>query len=91
MVAVAYYERSGLSLLLGCLLCGCTAEKPAALKLTSEDTNALAMRVVDCENKAANRYDDGNSTISSLAHQIMMICKPEILKLHLACRSCQQG
>jgi len=45
------------------------------------------MRVIVCENNAANRYDDGNSTISSLAHQIMMICQPEILKLHLAWRS----
>jgi hypothetical protein len=71
------YERSELSLLLACLLCGCTAapEKPAALKLTSEETMALTMRVIDCETKAANRYDDGNPTISSLAHQIMMICQ----------------
>ena len=80
------YERTGLSLLLGCLLCGCTAApKPAALKPpTSEERDALMMRVIVCENQAANRYDDGNSTISSLAHQIMMICQPEIIKLHAA-------
>jgi hypothetical protein len=80
------HRRSELSLLLGCLLYGCTVapEKPAAPKLTSEETMALTMHVTDCETKAANRYDDGNSTISSLAHQIMMICQPEIIKLRLA-------
>jgi hypothetical protein len=39
----------------------------------SELLRALASRVVDCEFKAANRYDDGRST-RELASQIIGMC-----------------
>jgi len=40
---------------------------------------ALASRILDCELKAANRYDDGRST-KDLAEQIMGVCAVERFK-----------
>jgi hypothetical protein len=40
--------------------------------------------VVDCEWKAADRYDDGRSTVSELAQRIMGICAVELTKTRLA-------
>jgi len=76
-----------LSLLAGCLfLCGCTAapEKPATRKLSAEELMALAKPVTDCEWHAASRYDDGKSSISSVAESIQAFCTPEIIKMRLA-------
>jgi hypothetical protein len=70
------------SLALSCLLLGCSAsQQPPVPKssITSHDALAVSSRVVDCEWKAAARYDDGRSTESELAQQIMTICAVEIL------------
>jgi hypothetical protein len=72
-------RASGLSLLLGCLLCGC--EKKL---LTAEEVMALTKPVSDCEWHAASRYDDDKSPISSVAKTVQAICTPEVIKTRLA-------
>jgi hypothetical protein len=59
------------SLALSSLVAGCGAgqEKPMA-----EEASGISSRVVDCERKAADRYDNGRSTISELAQRIISIC-----------------
>jgi len=52
--------------------------------MTSDEALAVSSRVVDCEWKAANRYDDGSHTVSELAQRIMSICSPERLKARMA-------
>jgi hypothetical protein len=39
---------------------------------------------VDCQWKAANRYDDGSYTISELARRVMDLCATELTKQRLA-------
>jgi hypothetical protein len=41
-------------------------------------------RVVDCEWKAANHYDDGTYSIAELARQVMGVCPVERAKERLA-------
>jgi len=62
------------------LIAGCSAgqEKP-----TAEEASGISSRVVDCERKAADRYDDGRSTISELAQRIISICAIELTKARL--------
>jgi hypothetical protein len=69
------------SLALSSLVAGCCAgqEKP-----TVEEASGISSRVVDCEQKAADRYDDGRSTISELAQRIISICAVELTKARLA-------
>jgi hypothetical protein len=72
------------SLALSSLVAGCCAgqEKP-----TVEEASGISSRVVDCEQKAADRYDDGRSTISELAQRIIRIisiCAVELTKARLA-------
>jgi len=38
---------------------------------------AIQSRVIDCEWKAADQYDDGHRSISELAHQVMGVCSVE--------------
>jgi len=45
---------------------------------------AIQTRVSDCESLAAHQYDDGKSSITSLAERIQGICGPEITKARLA-------
>ena len=50
----------------------------------AEEASGISSRVVDCERKAADRYDDGRSTISELAQRIISICAVELTKARLA-------
>jgi hypothetical protein len=77
-------RASGLSLLLSCHLCGCTAAPPEKKLLTAEEVMALTKPVSDCEWHAASRYDDDKSPISSVAKTVQAICTPEIIKTRLA-------
>jgi hypothetical protein len=45
---------------------------------------AIQSRVIDCEWKAADQYDDGHRTISELAHQVMGVCSVERTKAEIA-------
>jgi hypothetical protein len=45
---------------------------------------AIQRRVIDCESRAADQYDDGKSSITSVAERIQGICGPEIMKARLA-------
>jgi len=45
---------------------------------------AVQSRVVDCEWKAVNRYDDGSYTVSQLAQRIMGVCAVQLTKARLA-------
>jgi hypothetical protein len=45
---------------------------------------AIQSRVVDCEWKAADQYDDGRRTISDLARQVMGVCSVERTRAELA-------
>jgi hypothetical protein len=63
-------------------LAGCSApqEKPNLRLPTTEEALAIASRVVDCEWKAARRYDDGHYTVSALAERVMGICAVELME-----------
>ena len=53
------------------LVSGCgAAQKPTPKEMTAEEMLAIQSRVVDCEWKAADQYDDGRSTVSALAQRI---------------------
>jgi hypothetical protein len=71
---------------LSCLVSACSVahEKPAAVTMTADEALAVSSRVVDCEWKAANRYDDGSYTISELAQRVMGVCATERTKARLA-------
>jgi hypothetical protein len=81
-------RKSGLSLLVGSLLCcgcGIAPQKPATSnQLTADEMMAIQGRVFDCEMRAANQYDDGKSPITSVAEHIQGFCLPEIIKARLA-------
>jgi hypothetical protein len=74
------------SLALSCLVSGCgTAQQtPAPKIITAEEALAISSRVVDCEWKAADRYDDGRSTVSELAQRVMGLCAVELTNARLA-------
>lgn len=62
-----------------------TPEKPAPYFMTADEALAVQSRVVDCEWKAAGRYDDGGS-VAQLAQRIMGICGVELIKARKAFR-----
>jgi hypothetical protein len=74
------------SILLVFLLGACAAaeETKTAQTLTAKDALAAVQPKVDCEWKAANRYDDGRYTIVELANRIMALCSVERLKARTA-------
>ena len=73
------------NLALSCLVSGCTAAPQTPVPtITAEDALAASSRVVDCEWKAVERYDDGHYAVSALARRIMGICADEISKARLA-------
>jgi hypothetical protein len=45
---------------------------------SADEALALAGRVLDCELKAANRYDNGHSSITDVAESVMAACYGEI-------------
>ena len=61
-----------LSLALGCLVSGCvpTPQRPPPKPLTADELLAFENAILDCELKAANRFDDGRREISELAEQV---------------------
>jgi hypothetical protein len=69
--------------LMVCLLVvGCAApEPPPPPRKTVEGLRNLADQVVDCELKAANKYDDGKYTVTQLAQRIVGICVVELLAM----------
>ena len=68
----------------GIALAGCAGHDPVArLPLpTSDQVRVAASRVVDCEWKAANRYDDGTYTITQVTERILGICILERDRYH---------
>lgn len=83
-------SRSLLAVGLGCFVSACAwtqstpAPAPAPHVLTANEALAVQSRVIDCEWKAADRYDDGISPISELARQVMGVCSVERIKAELA-------
>jgi hypothetical protein len=75
-----------LSLALGSLVSGCvpTQQKPPPRPLTTDDLLAFANAILDCELRAANRFDDGHREISELAQQVMGVCTVERFKFRQA-------
>ena len=80
------------SLILVCLTSGCSAvptsvtsdpPKADARTITANEALAVQSRVVDCEWKAVNRYDDGTYTVSQLAQRIMGLCAVELTRARL--------
>jgi hypothetical protein len=71
---------------LTCLVsaCGAAQQRSAPATMTAADELAVASRAVDCEWKAANRYDDGSYTISELARRVMGVCAVERAKARSA-------
>jgi hypothetical protein len=49
---------------------------------TAEEGFASPSRVVNCEWKAANRYDNGSYTVSQLAERVTGVCSVERIKHH---------
>jgi hypothetical protein len=77
------------SLALSCMLGGCAAQysPPPPPKLPSaEEALAVQSRVVDCEWKAANRYDDSRYSVADLARRIIGLCAVELTQARLAFR-----
>jgi hypothetical protein len=46
-------------LALCCLVSGCAPQRPPPKPLTADELLAFANAILDCELKAANRFDDG--------------------------------
>jgi hypothetical protein len=74
--------RASVLALAGLFLSACVPaeKKPDPSAMTGEKMIAVA----DCEHRAANRYDDGRSTISALADQVMGVCTVECFKARQA-------
>lgn len=53
---------------------------PRPVTLPANEAIALTTRVLECELKAADRYDNGHSSISEVAESVMAACYPEILR-----------
>jgi hypothetical protein len=47
---------------------------------SANEAIAIQTRVLDCELKAANRHDDGSSSISDVAESVMAACHREIVR-----------
>jgi hypothetical protein len=75
-----------LSLVLGCLVSGCapTQQRPPPRPLTTDELLAFANAILDCELRAANRFDDGHREISELAQQVMGVCTVERFRFRQA-------
>jgi hypothetical protein len=73
---------------LGCLVSGCaiSQQTPASTSraLTADEMLTIQSRIIDCEWKAADQYDDGKRTTSELARQVMGVCSVERTKAELA-------
>ena len=48
--------------------------------MTAEDALTAVNPLIDCEWKAAARYDDGKQSVAALAERITGICCPEIIR-----------
>lgn len=68
-------------LVVSCLVsgCGATQQSPAPQAMTPQDPLAAVKPTIDCEYRAAARYDDGSISIAALAEQMLGICGVEIL------------
>jgi hypothetical protein len=68
---------------LSALLGACTVDqRPAPSRIetiTAEEAIAISSKVVDCEWKAVDRFDNGQP-ISDLAQQVMGVCTVERIK-----------
>jgi hypothetical protein len=65
--------------------CGTAQEKPNVRSLpTAEEALAISSRAVDCEWKAASRYNDPYYTVSALAQRIVGICAVELVEMRRA-------
>lgn len=75
-----------LALGLSCLASACSVANraPPPHAITADEALAVQSRVIDCEWKAANQYDDGKRTMSELARQVMGVCTVELTKARLA-------
>jgi hypothetical protein len=51
--------------------------------MRAEELLAIANPLVDCEWKAAHRYDDGSRSVKQLAEQILGVCSVERFKVRL--------
>jgi hypothetical protein len=78
--------RASVLALAGLFLSACVPaeKKPDPSAMTGEKMIAIMSWVADCEHRAANRYDDGRSTISALADQVMGVCTVERFKARQA-------
>ena len=66
---------------LSCLVSACSA----TTKITADEALAVKNRVLDCEWKAANQYDDGRyKTIPELVHRVLEACAVELRDARLA-------
>jgi hypothetical protein len=74
------------SILLSCLISGCgtAVERPTAKPMSAEEMMAISSLVVDCEWKAANRYDNDSFTVSQVAEHVMGLCTVERYKVRRA-------
>jgi hypothetical protein len=74
--------------LLGCgaaitvLMTGCaeSIEPPPSDLPSTNEALTIQGRVLDCELKAANRYDNGHSTITDVAERVIATCYDEIIR-----------
>jgi hypothetical protein len=68
-------------------LAGCVASPSPPPQLPSADEAlAIQSRVIDCEWKAANRFDDGRAPVADVAQRILGVCAVELTKARLAFR-----
>jgi hypothetical protein len=69
------------ALSLSCLISACGA----TTKITADEALAGKNRVIHCEWKAADQYDDNRyKTMSELAHQVMDTCAVELRDARIA-------
>jgi len=72
-------------LVLALLVGGCVpAPPPLRTEMTAQEALTAVNPLIDCEWKAAARYDDGKQSVAALAERIMGICGPEIIRSRLA-------
>jgi hypothetical protein len=64
--------------------CSTAQVRPTPRIITAEEARAITLRVVDCEWKAADRYDDGRSTVTVIAQRIIGICAVELTRARVA-------
>jgi hypothetical protein len=64
--------------------CATPATPPLPELPSANEAIAIQTQVLDCELKAANRYDDGRSSISDVAESVMAACHREIVRAWMA-------